>query len=1091
MRLTFVLLTAFMLQLSAASRAQSISIERKNVSLTEVLKDIRQQTGLDFFYEGGGVLTTQKVNIKVKNVSIDEAMTKLLSGLNLSYKVEGSIVSIRKKEGLSIAQTFIDALLSIDVRGKVVDSLDNGIAGAIVLVKGTNNQTITSANGDFFLKNVNEGATLIISQLGLISQEIKAGTNPSYVKMKMSRSKLDEVQIIAYGTTSKRIATGATTSVKAEDIAKQPVSNPIIALQGRVPGFSMQQTTGVAGAAVRFNIRGTNSLSTVAGANDPFIIVDGVPFNNSNISLNGGNTLGAFGGASPLNSINPADIESIDVLKDADATAIYGSRGANGVILISTKKGKSEKSGVNVNISQGVGQLSRRMDMLNTEQYLNMRRQAFANDGVDWNNSNVIANDLKVWDKNRYTDWQDLLAGGTANYTNAQLGLTGGNQYTRFNVSGNYWRETTVFPMDFSNKKYSGRFGLSHKSQNERLQVEVTGTYTFNQNTIPAFSPYTASLILPPNAPEIYNPDGSLNWENNTFNNPMAQLLVEQSLKSNNLNVSTLISYQLWKGLSIKANVGYSKVDFRTLQKNVKASINPFDFLASNHYAALDNANNSGWNAEPYLEYQGVLGPGKISALLGSTFQEQTRTTDGIFASDFIDDALMDNPAAGKNITVQPSTITDYRYNAIFSRLNYNIQDKYIANITMRRDGSSRFGPGRQFGNFGAMGVAWIFSEEKFMKAARDIVSYGKLRASYGLTGSDAIGDYNFLSTYSLATNASAGRVALKPDRLFNPNYRWETNTKFDLELALGFIENKIMVSGNYYQNRSSSQLVGIPMPRTSGFTSLSGNLPATVQNTGLELSLNANIIKSKHFNWNSAVNLTIPKNKLISYPNLASSTNNNSYAIGYSLQLQKLYNHIGVDPRNGLNLYRGLNGVDTSFVSTVFFNQADRTVFLDNGPGIYGGISNDFSFKNFQLDFQFVYSKRNRNNDIAVMTGTPGQSNNISLYVYENSWKNAGEPALFQKFSQSTSSPVYRSRLTSSSDGYFTNTYLLRLNNLSLSYRLNQKLQERLHVNGARIYIQGQNLFTITNFKGVDPETGTSSMPLMRVMTAGIQFTL
>lgn len=1085
MRLTLVLTIAACLNASAGTYAQQISLSVKNATLRQVFTAIEKQTGFLIFYNNDVLKETKPVTIDVRNGSLEEVLKAVLKEQSLQYSIVRKTIIIKKAApptelpSPEIAQT--------PVNGAVRDTAGMPLMGVSIAIKGTKKGVATDAEGKFSI-DAPPGSVLVVSFIGYQPREVTVREQAALnIILRRSVSALDETVVIAYGTTSKRLNTGSVTTVKAEDIQKQPVGNPIIALSGRVPGLAMQQTTGAPGAAVRFNVRGLNSLS---GANDPFIIIDGVPFSSSNVRANMGSTIGAFGGASPFNAINTADIESIEVLKDADATSIYGSRGANGVILITTKKGKSGKTGLNVNIYHGFGKVSRKMEMLDTRQYLDMRYEAFANDGVNWRASSVTANDLKVWDTTRYTDWQDVLVGGTAKYTNAQLALNGGNQYTQFSLGGNYWKETSVFPGDFRDQKFSGRFGLNHRSVNERLRVEFSTFYTFDDNLLPSFNPYTSALNLPPNAPRLYKEDGSLNWENGTFGNPLASLRHTQSIKSHNLNSSGLFSYRVFKGLWLRTSAGYSKVDFNSTALSPKAAINPFNYFPSQNSGYYHTNTSSGWNVEPYAEYETLLAGGKLSVLLGSTFQEQVRKTSDISASDFIDDALMNNPASANQVIVSPATIIKYRYNAIFGRLNYNLQNKYIANLTMRRDGSSRFGPGRQFGNFGAIGLAWIFSEENFMKRSVGMLSYGKLRLSYGTTGSDAIGDYAFLPTYSIGQSVP-GYVTLKPDRLYNPDYGWETNKKMDVELELGFLNNRIMLSANYYRNRSSNQLVGIPMPRMTGFASINGNLPATVQNTGLELVLNTTNIKSQHFSWTSSLNFTIPRNKLIAYPGIALSTHATRYAVGHPLSLEMLYDFVRVNPETGVNVYRGQNGKDTSFISSSFFTQKDRTIYVNTGPRFYGGLTNEFRYKNFSLDFLLVYSDKTRNNDIATLPALPGLQNNITVYVFENSWRKPGDEALFQKFTQRTSSSAYRSRTTSSSEAYFMHTYLLRLNNLSLSYSLPQTLQKRLHISNGRVYLLGQNLFTITNFKGVDPEGGTTSMPLMRVITAGIQFNL
>jgi hypothetical protein len=406
----------------------------------------------------------------------------------------------------------------------------------------------------------------------------------------------------------------------------------------------------------------------------------------------------------------------------------------------------------------------------------------------------------------------------------------------------------------------------------------------------------------------------------------------------------------------------------------------------------------------------------------------------------------------------------------------------------MRRDGSSRFGPGKQFGNFGAIGFGWIFSEEELVKRSLPFLDFGKLRTSYGITGSDAIGNYNYLPTYSVNAYPSAGVSTLSPDRLFNPDYGWESNKKLDIAVELGFAKSRIFLSANFYRNISSNQLVGVPLPAMVGFASITGNLNATVRNSGWEFILSTVNIKSENFRWESRLNLSIPRNKLLEYPNLAASPHATLYEIGYPIALEKTYDFVGVDPANGVNLYKDRKGKDTSFISSSFFDNEDRTVMLNTGPAYFAGLSNTFTYKNFSLDLLLQLTKRNKVNELfSNSSSSPaGYPSNIPVYVYNNSWMKAGDNAKFQRFTQRTTTAAYRSRATSLTEQYYVNTVLLRLNNVSLSYTLPKVVHQKLHASLLRVFILGQNLFTITNYKALNPEGG--GLPAMRVITAGIQ---
>jgi TonB-dependent starch-binding outer membrane protein SusC len=413
--------------------------------------------------------------------------------------------------------------------------------------------------------------------------------------------------------------------------------------------------------------------------------------------------------------------------------------------------------------------------------------------------------------------------------------------------------------------------------------------------------------------------------------------------------------------------------------------------------------------------------------------------------------------------------------------------------VNARRDGSSRFGPGKQFGNFGSAGMAWIFSDEPAIKKAMPaFFSFGKLRLSYGITGSDAIGNYQYLSLFSVRGtlgNFNPPYTVLQPDRLFNPDFAWETNRKADVELTLGFLNDRITATANYYNNRSGNQLTGRPLPRMTGFANVNGNLNATVQNSGLELQLNTEIVKSRDFSWNSNFNFTIPRNKLVSYPDLENSTNRRVLVIGQPISIRRVYDHAGVNPQTGVNVYRTFDGKDTSVMSGSGLGLVNQHLTMDLTPKYYGGWNNNFRYKGWSLSVMMRYDYRTRTDGF---TGTPGFDVNIPQYVYNNSWRRPGDAALFQKFTQNVNSPAYLARAHSSVDAYYKDTWYVSLNNLSLSYALPGSLLKKLHFSSCRFYVNAQNLFVLSNFNGADATTlGANSMPRLRVVTAGVHLNL
>jgi TonB-dependent starch-binding outer membrane protein SusC len=430
---------------------------------------------------------------------------------------------------------------------------------------------------------------------------------------------------------------------------------------------------------------------------------------------------------------------------------------------------------------------------------------------------------------------------------------------------------------------------------------------------------------------------------------------------------------------------------------------------------------------------------------------------------------------------------TEYRYQAIFGRLNYNIQDKYILDITTRRDGSSRFGPGNQFANFGAVGAAWIFSSEDFVKKQIPFLSFGKLRSSYGTTGNDQIGNYQYLSTYSPSYYPYQNSSGLVPTSLSNPNYAWETNKKFEVGLDLGFLKDRILFSVSYYNNHSSNQLVGYSLPYITGFSSVQENFPAVVRNTGLEFSLNAGLVKSRSFSWSISANLSIPRNMLVSFPNIEQSGYYNQYVVGQPLSIHPLFQYLNVDPNTGIYQFVDSKGKPT--LSPVYPDDIKplKKVAID----YFGGLQNHFQYKGWNLEIFFQFTKQTGWTYMKNYFTVPGMLGNQPAAVM-NRWKTTGDIEPFQKFSQG-----YDSAYTAFSSTVFLSDHVIddasfiRLKNVSLSYTFPNASIAKIKMQYLKIYLQAQNLITFTSYFGMDPENqSTSSLPPLKVITAGIQFT-
>jgi TonB-linked SusC/RagA family outer membrane protein len=1074
MRLTTIILLITLLQVSAATRAQNVTLKKTNASLKSIFTDIKKQTGYMVVAPSILINKARPVTVNLTNAPLQDAMKRILENQNLEFDIQDNSIVVREKQPAFRDNTKA-ALAVIDVHGRVFNEKGQPLVSATVNVKGGGMSTITNDKGEFSLNKIADDAVLQISFIGYLTKEVIANSDLSALTLEVSNSKLDEVQIQAYGTTSQRLNTGNISTLKAVDIAKQPVDNPLQALISRIPGLFIEQQTGIPGGGFNVQIRGRNSIQS---GTDPLYIVDGVPYTSTLMENQGGPI---FGTGSPLNYLNLGNIESIDVLKDADATAIYGNRGANGVILITTKKGKSGPLRVDVNVYTGFQKIAKDANLMNTQQYLQMRREAFKNDNLKPTTSN--ATDLLIWDTTRYTNWPKYFIGKTATNTNAQFTLSGGNDNTQYNIGSTYTKQTMMFPGEYSDEKKGFNFNINSQSANKKFNILMSANYLVDNNT-PPYSDPTSFIFLAPNAPAIYKPDGTLNWDN--FNNPVASFSNTFNQKAANLISNAILNYKIIPDLEFKTSLGYTNLRIQETTTNPVAAINPSrapDYVRTSQFT--DNTIQS-WIVEPQIVFNKAINRGTLNLLLGATFQNNDNNGSILKASGYLSDELMRSLRGAPTIEAASNTPIQYRYSALFGRLNYNWENKYLVNATLRRDGSSKFGPDRRFATFGAIGLAWIFSKENFISQNFEFLSFGKLRGSYGVTGNDQIGDYQYLNLYNTWPVSYQNSTPLYIQSLFNANLEWEVNKKLEASLDLGFFKDRVLLNASYYRNRSANQLVNYELTYVTGFESVYSNLNASIQGSGLELSLNTENIMSSSFNWKTAFNISFQRNKLVSFPDLENSPYFGSYIVGEPLSLNKLIRFAGVNSQTGVYQFYDKNGAITSSPTT-----DDRTRIINTAPQFFGGFGNTFSYKKFELSFQFYFIKQEGFNRARIRPGGSNSTPNQSVAVLSR-WQNPGDITDIQKFSASAGSAAAKAfSYLDQSDYSWGDASFIRLKNLAFSYTLPQGVDRVLHLKNARVYVQGQNLFTITKFKGLDPENRSNfNIPPLLILTTGLQVT-
>lgn len=1122
MKLTAIILLSACLAASAKGHSQNVTLTLKDAPLEKVFSEIKRQTGYTFVYKTEVLANAKTVSLTVNNASLQQVLDLCFKEQPLTYKIFENTIAIKIKESPnpSTGSGQATAPPPIDISGKVTDKDGNPLEGATVAVNGTKNVTKTDASGVFVLKGLSEGDIITISYAEHIDQSHKVGATTSFlIKLERNEGNLQEVIINkGYYTEKQRNTVGNVTTVTAKDIEKQPVQNPLLALQGRVPGLEVTQLTGLNGGGVKIQIQGNNSIGSL-GTNpitrtDPLIVVDGVPYPNQ---LVGGVSTAVvpvgfeqgYGlhGGSPLNYVNPSDIETIDILKDADATSLYGSRAANGAILITTKKGKAGKSKVSFNLQQGWGNVTRGVDMMNSQQYLSMRREALrnANQIASSNPSAtapfVYAPDLTIWDTARYTDWQKVFLGGTAKYTDINASVSGGTQSMQYLVGATYNRVTTVYPGDFDDKKGNIHFNFNVGGVEQRLRLGLSGSYMFDQNYLPVGSSTgtidltSAALRYAPVAPPIYNTDGSFNWAPNaagtsTWTNPLAGFgNTDYTNTSKNLVSNLRINYRIVKGLDFISSIGYSNLQSKIFVPTRIEIQKPERRLTAQRSVGYTTRNMSSWIMEPQVNYENQLGNGKIQALIGTTIQKNDEEFLGIYASGFSSDQLMKTLLAAPTVSIGSSFTNTTRYNALFSRLNYTLNNKYILNLTARRDGSNRFGDNNKFSNFWSAGAAWIFTDEPWIQKHLWFLNFGKLRMSYGISGNDQIGDFAYVSTYNINNPPVLyqGGIAMIGNGIPNPNLQWEETRKWQSGVDLSFFKDRINLGFTYARNRSSNQLISSTLPAVTGSNSMVINLPALVQNTSLEFLINTMNLSGKNFSWTTSANLTIPRNKLVSFPGIENTvykdiSNTSGIVVGQPIGITLVTRYAGIDPATGRYSVFDKNGNPA-------FSASAMNVFVNLNPKYYGGLTNSFKYRGFQLDFliQFVRKKGSRDmywNNGILYPGMFNVESNQPVSVLDH-WQKPGDNSFSDMYF--TSAARGRGLITFTDAYYSYDASYARLKNVSLSWQLPNKWVQKMKMQSVRFYAHAQNLATITNYTGMDPESGGTGMPPLRMITTGV----
>lgn len=1112
MKLTVLLLAATFLQTQATVVAQQVTLSGKNLTLKQVFSIVEKQTGYFVLYSLPVLKLGNPVTVAAKDVPVEQFLSEVFrSQPLLQFNIRDKSIFVSEKAVAIPGHTPLKAdNATPPVTGRVLNADGQPLEGASVRVKGSKKGTSTDSKGGFII-DASTGDVLVISYTGYKEVEIRltSSYNIGTIVLKVSESKLDEIQVIAYGTQTKRLAVGAVSTVESRDIENQPVTNVLNALAGLAPGLNINATSGAPGAAVKVQIRGQNSLSQSSFGGKPYdqplFIVNGVPvaaqnFNiNTLSSLGGSDFLDTYGGTSPFNGLNPADIESISILKDAAATAIYGTQGANGVVIITTKKGKAGKTKLSATVNTGFNTATRTPRLLNLDQYLNFRKEALQNDGIDLSTALPTSYpDLLLFDQNRSTDWFNYYLGKTSQNTDAHVSLSGGTERTTFRLSTGYTISDYNFPGNFNYKRGTLHSNIHHSSADTHLMIDFGFDYNYERNYSAANTYVTKGILTPPNFPDLYDASGNVVWDYKGFNTgdfaQYAGILKQPNvLQTHNMTNSLAVAYQIVNDLRLSVNLGYSRISVDEAQQKPASTVNPGENPVSTANFAQSTFETI--IVEPQLNYKHNFARGTLSALAGGTYKQNNSSVLQLVGTNYGDEALMGSIGSAGTIQVTDS-YNPYKYVGAFARLDYTHDKKYIIQFSGRRDGSSNFGPGRQFGNFGSVALGWILSEEPFFKRSFGFISFAKLSGSYGTTGTDATTPYQFQQLFKADNTIPdfQGTRSLYIQNLYNPDYGWDTKKSLNIGMDLGFANDRVLLNLNYYRDRIGNQLVDYTLPTQTGFGSVLQNFPANVQNQGLEITISSKNISGKHFSWSTNFNISGNRNKLISFPGLEQSSYALNYTLGKSVSIVKGFLLKGVNPDNGIFEFYKKDGSATNEPAYGIPSQGGDVQEIANlDPGFIGGLTNTFTYKRLSLSFLFQFQHKQQASYLqSIYSGVkPGGFSNMPVELLDR-WTKPGDVTAIQRLTSEFGTANYAAFYFTTSSGAYTDGSYVRLRNAALAYMLPASLCKKAGMTDAKLFVNAQNLFLITGFQVGDPElSNIFSFPIQRTVAFGITINL
>ena len=1101
LNLAIVLLLTFSLNtIAVPSLAQKVTVKVENSSLKDVFSIIRKQTNHNFVYSNELLKKSHKVTINAYQMELVDLLARCFDKQPFSYKLSGNNIVVVEKT----APDVIFKQESIRISGTIYVRSGDGthiVAGATV--KEGSNVTLSDAQGRFEIQTI-AGKAIEISYVGYIGQTLLPHSDDHIdVILEPEINELEALVVTGYINQEKRSITGAMSSIKSDVLENVPVQSIDRAMQGQMAGVNIMGANGVPGGPVNINVRGIGSITA---GNEPLIIVDGVQLNMSTVS---GNTA-----SNPLAFLNNNDIESIDVLKDGAAASIYGAQAANGVVLITTKKGRAGKTKVALNYYTGITAPMPEVDMMTSQQFFEARFEArnnrYPNRTIERNRGDVLTDagfsadmtDEEIAALPTY-NWQKA-AFQTGKMHNADLSVRGGNEKTQFFVSGSYNKtDGNVITIDF--ERATAKFNLQHQI-NDRLSFSLNsnfgsiiqnGTTGSNGSTGAYAAPQYAAPTMLPFIP-LYNGDGSMNapvegLPGSSNRNPIQESILgtlQSRTKSLVSNVSA--TYKILENLSFKSFYG---MDYRIIDDERYVDPRTRSGFAEQGSLTIGNRQNQNFLTNQTLSYQNTWNESHhLTALLGFEYRYDQRDLNSISASGFTTHQFRSLQSAAV-IGSASGSWTGFKRAGMFTQVNYDFNKKYMVSGVLRYDGSSRFGARNLFGWFPGISAGWNIGEEYFLEN-HDWINQLKLRVGYGQTGNDAIGNFDSRALYGSSSSSNYNQMpGLRPSGLANPDLKWERNITSNIGVDYSLFNNRVTGSIEFFRRTSIDLLLDRPLSFLSGFRSVTSNV-GRLKNEGIEWELRTTNVKKGHFSWTSNFNITFLRNRVLElFDGNMVLPGDQSVRVGYAMGTNVMLEYAGVNSATGRPMWYDANGDITYNPSS----PDDLKIFGNQMSDFFGGFTNNFAYKGFSVSafLHYDYGRELSNSGMHSRWFRNGGDNRNTLErIYLSRWTTPGQITSVPRPIDGNTEVNGFSHVATSSR-FLEDASFIRLKNVTLSYTIPKEWLQSVKISNLRVYAQGENLITWTKWSGYDPElmigygdfsSTQGTVPQTRAYTMGVQ---